>query len=148
MNKLFLISFYVAMSLFSCGKQVEKFKTIDVTFYYINETSETVTISGFCGFDEFKNLQSQSIDILPGNTLVLHQKERMYTIPPNPSVEKITLYTGGDCKVTYNNESCSGILDDFGNILHYEDRKEVSPLVFEFTFRFTEEKKAQAEPCN
>ena len=148
MNKIFLASYWITIFLFSCGKQIEEFKTIDVTFYYINETNDTVTISGFCGFDEFKNLQSQSIDILSGDTLILHQKERVYTIPPNPSVENITLYTGGDCKAVYNNEKCSGILDDFGNILHYEDRKEISPLVFEFTFRFTEEKKATAEPCN
>lgn len=144
MNKVIII----ALLLLSCESQIERFETIDITFYYINDTIDTVSISGTCGFDEFKSRQNQSIDLLPGDTLSLHQKERKYTIPPNPSIDNITLYTGGDCRVVYNNKYCSGILDDFGNISHYESRKEVSPLVFEFTFRFTEERKANANPCN
>jgi hypothetical protein len=33
-------------------------------------------------------------------------------------------------------------------IENYEKRKETGDLVFGFTFRFTDEKRVRAEPCN
>ena len=39
---------------------------------------------------------------------------------------------------------CERGIEDISN---YDNRKEIDASVFEFTFRFTEEKKAMAEEC-
>ena len=45
----------------------------------------------------------------------------------------------------YDDDTCE---EKIRGLEFYENPKEIAPLVFEFTFRFTEEKKAEAKACN
>ena len=108
---------------------------IKATFYYVNQTSESIWSEEGCGFY-----------INPADTLI-YVEDEIFELQLRPSVDIYPLrFSTNNCIMTYDEE---GKLCEYGikDILNYENRKEVEDLIFEFTFRFTEEKKAVAEEC-
>ena len=111
-------------------------RALKATYFFINETDEAV-LSDSDGYAD---------DIMPNDTLVVVIEEETFSHKkPNKDnfgifVSWSFIYKDGD------NMLCDSekLIWDISN---YEDRKEVDNLVFEFTFRFTEERKAQAKPC-
>ena len=102
------------------------------TIYLVNETSGVVK-SYSSTFD---------YEIQPGQTVV-HKESFTHEYSKKPTTETYSPF-GTDYLFFYDESKCENGLRDIEN---YEKRKEVSPLVFEFTFRFTKEKKAKAETC-
>ena len=101
------------------------------TIYLVNETSGVV-----------KTPRAFDYEIQPGQTLVHKEYRTQYT--KKPTAETYTPFYGTHHLFFYDKSKCETGIRDIEN---YENRKEVSPLVFEFTFRFTEERKATAETC-
>lgn len=103
--------------------------------YLINESSSVVKIVDNSCF-EYK--------MKPGETLIHHESyETEYS--KKPTVNDYRPFP--DCYRFYyiDNSKCEVSLRDIEN---YENLKDVSDLNFELTFRFTDEKMENAEPCN
>lgn len=132
MNKGF---FLILISLFSCNPQDigDGNHKVQATIIYINQTSDSIISEEGC-----------QRDIALNDTLRIEINERL-GVKPNINNFPVSIFF---CSMMYkdgNMLKCENKVEDIEN---YEDRKEISPLVFEFTFRFTEERKANAEPCN
>ena len=124
----------LCLSFLGCGtSDIERRYTTKATIFLVNETSEIVKSDS-----RFNYL------IQPGETLVHSETySNEYSIKPTkdsyqPFPHSYLFFYGDGTK-------CEIGLRDIEN---YENRKEVEPLVFELTFRFTEERKANAENCN
>lgn len=131
------ISFLTVLFATACSKEVDyEWKTIsEITF--INETTSTIIIKGN---------NCDSLMILPGDTLVYQniQYHPGSSLNDKPSINNFEIFI--PCDFFFDNtEKCEIMVQDIEN---YENVKEVESLVFELTFRFTEEKKAKAENCN
>ncbi len=107
---------------------------VKVTINYINETAGNVLSFEGC-----------NKDISSGNTLTFLVEE---TVGSKPNINNFPVSIFTNCNMMYEDGSGLKCEDGINSIQNYEDRKEVEPLVFEFTFRFTEERKNKAEPCN
>ena len=135
--KLFILVTAIAGLLTSCcgtGGCDTLYKT-SATIYLVNETSGIV-----------KSSRTFRYEIQPGQTLV-HKESYTVESTKKPTAETYIPFaatTSFDALFFYDKSKCEKGLRDREN---YENRKEVSPLVFELTFRFTEEKKAKAETC-
>ena len=108
--------------------------TVKATVYYINETADSILL-----------VQGCYTDIAPNDSLVFLIDEAIGNIP-NVDDFPIGAFTI-ICPMGYKEGDkflCERGIEDISN---YENRKEVEDLVFEFTFRFTEERKAVAEEC-
>lgn len=137
MNKvtLYFACFTVATFFLSCDCNDcdSRLYTTSATIYLINETSEVV-----------KSGSAFNYVIQPGDTLVHKEsfttqysnKPTAKTYEPFPTFYLFYYGDGTKCEI--------GLTD----IENYENVKEVESLVFELTFRFTEERKANAETCN
>jgi len=137
-NKIFLAICTLTMC-FSCNKEVETKYTTVATIYLINETSVVVKADDVLGYI-----------IQPGET-VIHLESNTLD-GDRPSVDEYFLsflYNKNEFKYEDNELKCESKIF---SIEYYENKKELEKkgdtLVFEFTFRFTEEKKAEAEVCN
>mgnify|MGYP000046827434 FL=1 len=139
MNKIkYLIALLVLCS--SCGeKLIEEIFHTKATIYLINESSVIV-----------KSDNTLNYTLHPGERII--HKESNSLDGDRPNINQYFLsFLQKNNTFTYNddNSKCEKRIYD---ILSYENRKELAKvgdtLIFEFTFRFTEEKKAQAEPCN
>jgi hypothetical protein len=137
MNKVTLYFACFTVALFSlscdCNDCDSRLYTTSATIYLINETSEVV-----------KSGSAFNYVIQPGDTLV--HKESFRT----EHSSKPTTQTYQPFPTSYLFFYGDGTKCEFGlrDIENYEKIKEVVPLVFELTFRFTEERKAKAELCN
>ena len=133
--KLFMLVTVIIGLLTGCcarsGGCDSLYKT-SATIYLVNETSGVVK-SYSSTFD---------YEIQPGQTVV-RKEEYTHEYREKPTAETYSPF-GTDYLFLYSRSKCETGLRDIEN---YENRKEVSPLVFEFTFRFTEERKAKAETC-
>ena len=133
-----LICFSSIISLFKgcdcedCGGKDGNYQT-KATIKFINETSNLVVSEVGC-----------ERDVEPNGILIFEFDERLGTKPDINNFPVSVFY----CEMMYKDGDILKCESGVENIENYEDRKEVSPLVFEFTFRFTDEKKAIAEPCN
>lgn len=107
---------------------------IKATINYVNETSGDVL-----------SLEGCNRNITPGNTLSFTVEE---TLGSKPNIDDFPVSIFTNCNMMYKNGNDLKCEYGINLIDNYEDRKEVSPLVFEFTFRFTEERKNIAELCN
>ncbi len=115
--------------------------------FYINETTDTICVV------EYPTISSNSdtSQILPNNTLILEASNVRLSTPPNINnfpIGMLSYYVfyknANQCDYgTYENGGRARFL----HIENYEDRKEISPLNFEFTYQFTEEVKAEAGEC-
>jgi len=137
MNKLQIIGIGILIVCLNACVQREVEYSTSATIYLINETNVVVKSGDVLGYI-----------IQPGDTLI--HKESFTTeygdegpsinnydpFPPSPNT---SLFVYGD------NSQCERGLHSIEN---YENRKEVAPLEFEFTFRFTEEKRDNSESCN
>lgn len=104
------------------------------TIYFVNKTSDNIA-SPIVGCER---------NINPGDTLKLDINE---TLGSRANIDNFPVTIFSNCTMAYkdgNNLKCENGINDIKN---YEDRKEVTPSEFEFTFRFTEEKKAVASLC-
>ena len=139
MNKIVtIVGLTMVFYLFgSCGEFSDctgngNFK-IKATINYVNETSSNI-----------KAIECDRV-IAPGATFKL-EIEDVLGVKPNINNFPVSIFP--DCRMAYtdtNNLKCE---DGIRNIANYINRKEISPLVFEFTFKFTEQKKSLANICN
>ena len=134
MNKIFILSFYL-FCVSSCSIDSGRLYKTQATIYLINNTPKIILSEEDC-----------NSDIYPGDTLVFQQSNHL-EYSEKPSNNNYSPFPWGVCLFFYDKEKriCESGLR---NIENYDNRKEISPLVFEFTFRFTEERKANAVPCN
>ena len=134
--KLFMPVTMIAGLLTGCcwGQGCDsKLYKISATVYLVNETSGVVK----------SYARTFDYEIQPGQTVV-HKEEHTSEYSEKPTAETFTPF-GTDYLFLYSRSKCESGLFDIEN---YETCKEVSPLVFEYTFRFTEERKAKAETCH
>ena len=167
---IFLIFFLVLSCKDDSFITVDQIYDYSAIFYYINETTDTITIAGGsgCGYHEFLKGGSVTIQIpeddasaqiMPGDTLILHHINlRIWGGPPY-TVDNYGPHYARGCVAIYDSDTCDTGYDPdpssdrrksygFGNIINYENRKEIGRQSFEFTYRFTKETKAQAEARN
>ena len=104
------------------------------TIFYINETDDSIISESVC-----------DRDIAAGDTLIITFDEVLGIKPTIDSFPTSVFYCS---KMQYQDGQELTCEENINDIQFYEDRKEVEPLVFEFTFRFTEEKKNQSEACD
>lgn len=135
MNNLKLLITSISMVLLNaCTQQTETEYTTSATIYLINETDVVVKSSTSFGYV-----------IQPGDTLI-HTESYTSEYNNKPSIDNYDPFPPASIVFIYvNNSQCEYGLRKIEN---YENRKEISPLEFEFTFRFTEEKRQNSEPCN
>ncbi|MCP4459465.1 MAG: hypothetical protein GY816_15810 [Cytophagales bacterium] len=126
---------------------------MNVELLYINDTDVPITITNgsSCGFDEGNKITDEYL-IPPQGTLILHITNSTYQ-GAGPSINEIDIYAS-DCYAIYGDlEMCDyGYISGLGNtgladISNYDNRTKISKNSFEFTYRFTEETKAAAVPC-
>jgi hypothetical protein len=141
MNKVKLfIGLVMTICIFSscsCNDCDSKLYTTSAKIYLINETSVVIkSVSNSLGYI-----------IQPGDTLI-HTESHTNEYGEKPSIDNYDPFatlSGSRLFIYGDNSKCELGLHKIEN---YENRKEVNPLEFEFTFRFTEEKKAKAQNCN
>lgn len=137
------ISFIISLLFLNCGKN-DYVWNAEMKVYFINEINDTIFTNLY---DYTSHLNCPFPYILPMETKRYFVTQEFYgseksDIPTIENIKDIRI----DCEFFYGRtHNCERRIR---NIENYEDRKEISPLVFEFTFRFTEEKKANAESCN
>ena len=134
MNKIFFLAIFILSICFSCNKEEETTYTTSATIFLINGTSVVVKSDNILGYV-----------IQPGETII-HKESHTNEYKEKPSINNYDPFATKNSLFLYgNNSECELGLS---NIENYEERKETSPLEFEFTFRFTEEKKQNSVPCN
>jgi len=128
--------FLVLIFIFSCNPPEDigdGNHSVQATIIFINQTSDSIISEEGC-----------QRNIALNDSLKIEINERL-GVKPNINNFPVSIFF---CSMMYKDGDilkCENKVEDIEN---YEDRKEVTPLVFEFTFRFTEERKAAAEPCN
>ena len=135
MAKLYFTYFTVALFFLSCDCNDcdSRLYTTSATIYLINETSEVV-----------KSGSAFNYVIQPKDTLV-HKESFRTEHSSKPTTQTYQPFPTSYLFYYANSTKCEFGLTEIEN---YENVKEVEPLVFELTFRFTEEKKSKAETCN
>lgn len=134
MNKQLILIICTLITCINCEKQEGKIYNITETIYLINESSQVVISDETLGYV-----------IQPSETII--HKETNSLDGDRPSVDEYFLsFTRDGNHFKYGNGelNCEKKIHD---INFYENRKEVSDLNFEFTFRFTEERRNNSEPC-
>lgn len=106
---------------------------IKATIIYVNETSSNI-----------KAIECDRV-IAPGATFKLEIED---VLGVKPNVDNFPVSIFPDCRMAYTDGTNLKCEDGIRNIENYIDRKEISPLVFEFTFKFTEQRKSLARLCN
>lgn len=136
-NKLKILTFSIFFLCVNCVTvDGGTLFTTSATILLVNETDVVVKSDDLLGYV-----------IQPGDTLV-HKESHTNEYSKRPSInnyDPFAVVDGSNVFIYGDNLSCEIGLTDINN---YENRKEVKPLEFEFTFRFTEEKKASGVPCN
>ena len=131
--KIVVLSVILLTCLNACTITEPQYTT-SATIYLINETNVVV-----------KSDTSLDYVIQPGDTLI-HTESYTSVYKNKPSINNYDPFATNNSLFIYDNNSECEL--GLSNIENYENRKEVAPLEFEFTFRFTEEKRQNAEPCN
>ncbi|MDC3403020.1 hypothetical protein OAX38_02390 [Flavobacteriaceae bacterium] len=135
-NIKFLIIISISIILLNACTIAEPQYTTSATIYLINETSVVIKSDDISGYV-----------IQPGDTLI-RSESLTSEYKEKPSINNYQPFANfaGRRMFKYGDDSSQceyGLI----RIENYEDRKETSPLEFEFTFRFTEEKRENSEPC-
>ena len=134
MNNIKTLVLGMLLAFLSSCVQTETQYTTSATIFLINNTSVVIKSDTILGYV-----------IQPGDTLI-HRESYASEYNNKPSINNYSPFATNNSLFIYgNNSECELGLDTIEN---YENRKETSPLEFEFTFRFTEEKKANSSPCN
>lgn len=132
-----------------CGQQ-EEFERINASFMFINNASVFVEISGSCGFEEGidESLRGNVINIAPGDSILVMQKDRVYTVPPSPSIDNIDHFPGSCFAVYGDSIKCEfGAFTGIRNLDNYEKVEEVTKNNFQFVYRFTDNTMSDARDC-
>ncbi len=141
-------------SAFGCG-ETDYIVRVDFTVFYINQTTDTIYMFGACPITGDTPIKTDTLQILPNDTLTLGMNDAE-TISSEPVININDIRLNLSCHIFYKNANqCDYGRDEDGivartrffRIENYENRKEISPLNFEFTYRFTEEVKAEAGEC-
>ncbi|MFK7747089.1 MAG: hypothetical protein AB8B65_01730 [Kordia sp.] len=134
MNNIKISIISISIVLFSACTQTETEYTTSATIYLINETNVVVKSDDVLGYV-----------IQPKDTLI-HTESYTSEYNNKPSIDNYDPFPpAGNIFIYGDNSQCERGIDKIEN---YENRREISELEFEFTFRFTEEKRENAEPCN
>ena len=134
MNSIFKLIIAIALCVFGCGNGTDhQLYTTSAKIFLVNETS--VVVKSYTPFDYV---------IQPGETRI-HNESYTSEYSERPTVDNYDPFPTSYLFFYGDGTKCEIGLTDIEN---YEDRKETSPLVFELTFRFTQERLANAEPCN
>ncbi len=135
---------------FGCG-EIDRFVNISYRVFYVNETMDTICMIYACPISGGA-VSGDTFQILPNNTLTFEEHDVEFASPA-PNVDNFPIDLSS-CHIFYKNiNQCDYGLNEnldrvrFRLIENYEDRREISPLNFEFTYRFTEEVKAEAGEC-
>ena len=119
-----------------CCEITERLYTTSATIYLINETNVIVESGTGLGYV-----------IHPGDT-VIHNETYTDTYGEIPTINNYQPFQGRYHTLVYREsdgeKKCEIGLRDLEN---YENRKEIEPFVYELTFKFTEEKRAEANLC-
>lgn len=136
MNKFILTAIFIILLSNGCTQsERETLYNTKATIYLINETSDTVFSEDGC-----------HRNILMKDTLII--KEDLISVySEKPSINNYYPFSKGFCHFFYDKEKiiCQ---EGLRNVENYVNRNEIAPLEFEFTFKFTEEKKKNSQPCN
>jgi len=132
-----IVSLIISCNCEDCGGEDGNYP-IKATISFINETSDIVKSSG-C-----------KKDLEPNEMHKLVIREVLGTKINNINEFPVSIFT--NCTMKYqngNNFKCEQKIYDIKN---YENKKQLESikdtLVFELTFKFTEEKKMEAEDCS
>ena len=134
-ESFFLWFIIMLLSSCSCDDCDLRLYPTKATFYYINQTTEPIWSEEGCGF------YINSMDTL------VYEEDEVFEVTTKPGVDAYPLrFSTNNCIMTYDE---AGTRCEYGikDITNYENRKEVEDLVFEFTFRFTEERFQNAVEC-
>ena len=134
-NKIQLLAIFILLVCSSCFTEIDRQFSTKATIFLINETTTIVKSDEMLGYI-----------IQPGDTLI--HKETDTIDGDRPSINQYFLSFLENRNTFMYDEDKSRCEEKIYGLEFYENRKEVAPLEFEFTFRFTEEKKAVAESCN
>lgn len=135
MNRLHRISIgvFIVLICSSCFQQIDKKFSTKATIFLVNETDKII-----------KSNERLNYTIQPGDTLI--HKESNVLDGDRPTIDQYFLSFLENMDVfKYDDNTCE---EKIRALEFYENRKEIAPLEFEFTFRFTEERKASGVPCN
>lgn len=136
MNKNIIFYFLSLLLFSSCDEMCQdcvgdgNYPT-KATVFYINETSDLVVS------------YSGETRISPGDTLVSDFDSSLGGAV-NKNSFPVSVLEISTTSMYYQEGTSLKCENGIYDIQNYEDRKELEPFVFEFTFRFTEEKKAKA----
>lgn len=128
---------------FSVDKMERALNTIQrterqATINFINETSDSI-----------KSTEGCDLDIDSGSSLTFEVKNNL---GGKPNIDNFPVSIFSNCSMMYKDGNIFRCEKGIEDIKSYENRLQLASkedtLVFEFTFRFTELKKANAEPCN
>jgi len=139
MNKTNIALILLAITLYGCPIIDYSYK-VRGTVFYINESADTVVSLDSHGGCEEKVIPPNDTLIYEFSSSVASRKKLNINIDNFPT----DVFT---CReMLYKDGSTLRVEEEIKDIKNYENRKETSPRVFEFTFRFTEEKKAKGGP--
>jgi len=110
---------------------------IQATIYFINETSNKI-----------KSTEGCKRDINPNETISFTIKD---FLGGKTNVNNFPVSIFNNCSTAYKDGDILKCEYGISNIVNYENKRELEKkgdtLVFEFTFRFTNEKMSRATPC-
>lgn len=131
------ISFLIVFLVSACSREIDYEWTTTSKITFINETTSTIFVKGN---------DCKSSNILPNKTLI-YQHVQVHpgtSLNDKPNINNFEIFI--PCTFFYGNtEKCESEVQGIDN---YEYKKETRSLEFEFTFRFTEERKSMAKDCN
>jgi len=140
----------ILLLLFSNCEPPKEFERINASFLFINDTDLSIVVSGGCGFEEGidETLRRNTVSVPPGDSLLVTQQDRIYTVPPSASIDNIDLFPGSCFSVYGDSMKCEfGAFTGIRNLNNYEKKEEVSENNFEFTYRFTNQTMNEAQDC-
>ncbi|MCF6297530.1 MAG: hypothetical protein L3J08_06050 [Flavobacteriaceae bacterium] len=135
MNNKLIFAICTLIMCFGCFQDKGNLYKTSATIYLVNETSVVVKSDDRLGHI-----------IQPGET-VIHKESYENEYGERPTINTYQPFPSAYLffYINVDESRCEAALRDIEN---YENIKEVSPLNFELTFRFTEERRAEEKDCN
>ena len=142
-NKIPFLLIVLAVTLSCCKVIIDYSYKVRGTVFYINESADTVVSLDSRGGCE-KKLIPPNDTLVYGFSGIIRSRQDI-----NTNIDNFPYYVFTCGEMLYKDGSVLRVEEEIKDLKNYENRKEISPGVFEFTFRFTEEKKAKAPlvPC-
>ncbi len=134
---------------FGCG-EIDRFVNISYRVFYVNETMDTICMIYACPISGGA-VSGDTFQILPNNTLTFEENDVPFAFP-GPNVDNFPVNLSS-CHIFYKSANqCDYGRDENGRRVRFKrtddyENREISQHNFEFTYRFTEEVKAEAGEC-